>query len=91
MDLEAIDIEGSGSNSLNLSESDALALTPTGHSAIGDPDALVVLGGVDDFISSPDSWTPGASVSFGGDTFDTFTSGSATLFIEQGIDTTGLL
>ena len=60
--------------------------------ALSDTDVLTVFGTSADFLVTEDNWTQGES--FFDETtennFDVFTSGASTLFVQEGIDITGV-
>ena len=83
--VEIVDITGSGNNTLTLTAADVLDATDTGN-------ILAIKGDTGDALVSGDTWTAGTTGVTGvdGGTYDTYTSGSAILYVDTSIDTTGL-
>jgi Ca2+-binding RTX toxin-like protein len=80
-DVEIINITGSGNNALTLALDDVLALSST-------TDILRVDGNAGDTVSATGagSWTQGANVVIGANTFESYTQGFATLLVDADMD-----
>jgi hypothetical protein len=85
--VEAIDITGTGDNSLTLSVADVLG-------ASDDTNILIVQGDTGDSVASGDSWVAAGTKDEGGVTYNIYTQSDgvslATLLVEQSVDTTDL-
>ena len=75
--IKEIDMSGRQANNVTLSVSDVLQ---------SDTDELKITGDSSDSVSTTDSWADGGVV--GG--FHVYTSGSATLLVDETIDQTGI-
>ena len=80
MNIEAIDLTGTGNNSLNLASADVLALS-------GSTDRLVVDGNVGDVLTSIlQGWTSSGTESIGSVLYATFThTNGAELWVDSEI------
>ena len=76
VDIEAMDIDGSGPNTLNLSFLDVVNLSSTSN-------MLIVRRGNDDTVNNGAGWTMQADEMIDGNTFSVFTQGAATLKVQQ--------
>ena len=76
--IEIIDLTGSGNNNVSLDEASVIAVSGG---------SLKVLGGAGDNVISATEWTAGTDVVEGSVTFKAFTSGDATLLIQDGVGT----
>jgi hypothetical protein len=78
--IEQIDIAGSGNNTLTLSVADVLDLSSTSNQ-------VLVMGDAGDTVHKGAGWAAGAVVTVGGQDYQTFTAGQATLLIDTDIAT----
>jgi len=78
MDIEQIDLTGSGANSLVLDQREVLNLSS--HS-----NTLVVRGDSDDSVDPGSGWTVDGTQLLDGDTFLVLVQGAATLLVQQGL------
>ena len=82
--IEAIDLTGTGGNTIGISKAALLNLTEERENG-GAPIAL--RGGAGDtIIFNDDGWTVGTSVTENGVTYDVYTNGDTSLRVEQGVD-----
>jgi VCBS repeat-containing protein len=85
--IEAIDLRGSGSNSVILNQQEVLNLTQNsnpGHTA----NTLTILRNNDDTVNMGPGWTAGPDVVISGVTFHVFTQGAAILQVQADTVTT---
>ena len=84
LNLERIDLTGTGDNSLTLSLTDLLAL--------GDgSNTLTVIGDAGDTVAATDGgWVSGGALDVGGIFYDSYTNDIATLLVDQDVDKTGI-
>ena len=75
--IEEINMSGGQANALTLSVGDVLQ---------SDTDELKITGDSADSVSTTDSWTDGGVV----DGFHLYTSGGATLLVDETVDQTGI-
>ena len=80
--IEVIDLTGSGANSLNVNDTDLTSKTDSG--------TLRVDGAAGDSVTSSSSWTSGGTIVIGANTYNVYTSGSATLQVQNTIGVTGI-
>ena len=77
---ESIDLTGNGDNTLNLDVNDLLDLS-------GSANQLLVLGNAGDTVNATGGFTDtGATQAINGTAFDVYSSGSATLLVEQDVN-----
>ncbi|PHZ85269.1 beta strand repeat-containing protein [Paremcibacter congregatus] len=77
--MENIDLLGTGGNSLVLTQADVLAVTDVDN-------ILIIKGDGDDSVSSvTQDWVLGDDQVIGGETYNTYTSGTATLLVDADI------
>jgi Ca2+-binding RTX toxin-like protein len=77
--LEAIDLTGTGNNSLSLSAQDVIDLSGTAHD-------LTVVGNAGDVInSSGQGWIQGVDETIGGVVYHSYTAGAATLHVAASV------
>lgn len=84
--IEKIHLQATGAQTVTLSAPEVLALSNT-------TDELRITsteGASTDAVVSTDTWTAGGTVLEGATTYNLFTSGSATLLVEDGIDIAGI-
>ncbi|MCY1740524.1 hypothetical protein [Ensifer sp. SL37] len=81
--IEHIDITGTGGNTLSVTAQDVLDMSDTTN-------LLIVHGDRGDTLNAS-GFTAGGSVTSNGETFDVFTSGSATLWVEQDLGTVNVV
>ncbi|MBI4357498.1 MAG: FG-GAP repeat protein, partial [Gammaproteobacteria bacterium] len=76
--IENIDINGTGNNTLTLNVRDVLDLSDTSNQ-------LIVKGAAGDAVNATGGWVLGGTQSIGGEVYNSYTSGNATLLIDQDI------
>lgn len=80
--IEEIDMSGNGNETLTLTAADVLAVTDSEND-------LVISGDAGDSVSSTgQSWVQGADTYIENDVYNVYTSGSATLFIDEDLNLT---
>jgi Ca2+-binding RTX toxin-like protein len=79
--IEQIDITGSGNNTLTLNVADVLDLSD-------ESDMVVVAGNAGDTVHQGAGWTAGTVVNIGGQDYQAYTAGQATLLVDTDIATT---
>lgn len=80
--IERIDLTGSGDNALKLAIQDVLDLSDSSNQ-------LLVLGDAGDTLHKGAGWTAGAVVSIGGQDYQTYTAGQATLLVDTDVISVG--
>ena len=80
--IEIINLTGSGNNSLDVTPSDVTSKTDSG--------TLRVDGAAGDTVTGSGGWASAGTTTINSTTYNVFTSGSATLQVQDTIDTTGL-
>ena len=80
--IEVIDLTGSGANTLSVNDTDLTSKTDSG--------TLRVDGASGDAVVSSSSWTSGGTTTINSLTYNVYTSGSATLQVQDTIDVSGL-
>jgi hypothetical protein len=83
--IEMIDINGTGANTITLNLGDVLDISDS-VTNLGPPyrTQLLIAGGSDDTVKSTgQGWQPGSQAPVDGQTYDTFTSGHAMLFVHE--------
>jgi hypothetical protein len=78
VNIERIDLTGSGNNKLTLGFGDVLAISST-------TDVLRVEGNAGDIVNAGRGWTHGPDQVIGANTYDTYTQGGATLLVDSSI------
>ncbi|HEX6828702.1 MAG TPA: M10 family metallopeptidase [Burkholderiales bacterium] len=78
VDIERIDLSGTGTNTLTLTAADVLALSTTS-------DRLVVLGNVGDVLNAGAGWAPGSLQTVGSQSYQGYTQGLAMLLVDTDI------
>ena len=81
--IEAIDLDGGGNNTLTLHASDIFDSLNN--------DTFTVFGSAGDVVQTSGAFTAAGTLNLQGGVFNKFTFGSATLIVEDGIDTAGVL
>ena len=76
--IEQIDITGSGSNTLTLAIADVLDLSKSSNQ-------LIVMGDAGDTVHKGAGWSAVAVVSIGGQDYQTYTAGKATLLVDTDV------
>jgi hypothetical protein len=79
--IEAIDVRGSGANTLTLDLAEVLNITE-GSNAARTANTLTIRRDADDTITKGTGWSQRASVSVSGITYQVFTQAAATLLVE---------
>ena len=81
--FEAFDLDGGGNNTLTLHADDVFDSANN--------DTLTVFGSAGDVLQTSGAFTAAGTLNLQGGLFNKFTFGSATLIVEDGIDTAGVL
>lgn len=76
VDIETIDITGSGENTLTVNQLEVLNISSTSNT-------LIVRRGADDTVNKGTGWAQGADETISGSKFEVFTQGAATLKIQS--------
>ncbi|MCO6180962.1 Ig-like domain-containing protein, partial [Ciceribacter sp. RN22] len=81
--IEMIDIGGTGANSLTVDQQTVLDMS-------GTSDTVVIVGGPDDSVTATGFTPTGTTATLNGMTFNVYTNGPATVWIQQGVQVNGI-
>ena len=70
----------------NSDNTDSVTLLIADVVRISDDNTMTIFGDAGDDVNSTDTWTRGADTTIDGNSFATFTGGSATIYLELGLD-----
>ena len=82
-DIETFDLTGAGDNSLTVSEANVLSATDADNT-------LTVIGDAGDRVFTEENFIGGGTINVGGTDFNVFTSGAATLHVDQDVTVSGV-
>jgi hypothetical protein len=82
--VESVDITGSGDNTLTLTMQDVLDVTDSNNQ-------LLIDGNAGDTVISSETWSQGSDMVIDSVTYHVFSNISATIIVNQDIDTAGLV
>ena len=86
--IEAIDLSGSGNNSVKLNVAEMTAL---GGFVDGTNTRLLIEGDSGDSVITTDSWTANGTTDYNGESYNLFEQGTSQLLIDTDVDTTGIM
>ncbi|HEX6828997.1 MAG TPA: hypothetical protein VF104_08465, partial [Burkholderiales bacterium] len=78
VDLEQVNLTGTGNNTLSLAAADVVSISTTSN-------RLLVLGNAGDAVNAGTGWTQGADQTVGAQVYASYTQGLATLLVDTDI------